>query len=104
MADLPQRAAAPESEAELLARCELFAGMELHDIAQMLNFCLPANLRRDKGYVGQLAEHLLGADAGNLAEPDFTKLGMELKTLPVSTQGKVLESTYISVVSLHTDK
>ena len=70
----------------------------------MLGFQLPENLRRDKGYVGQLAEHLLGADAGNLAEPDFSSLNIELKTIPVNRQGKVLESTYITVVPLTAEK
>ena len=104
MTDLPQRIHPPSSEAELLQRCQLFAGLQLKQIAQMLSFTLPENLKRDKGYVGQLAEHILGANAGNLAQPDFVALDIELKTIPINSQGKVMESTYISMVPLSHEK
>ena len=104
MTDLPKRAQSPETEAELMSRCELFAGLEMQQIASMLSFTLPPDLKRDKGYVGQLAEHLLGCDAGNLAQPDFVNLAIELKTLPVDGLGRVMESTYISMVPLTADK
>lgn len=104
MSQLPTRARPPETDTELLQRCELFAGLQLQQIAQMLDFSMPENLRRDKGYVGQLAEHLLGADAGNLAKPDFLKLDIELKTIPIDSRGKVMESTYISMVPLNSNK
>ena len=50
--------------------------------------------------VGQLLELVLGASSGSKAEPDFPHLGIELKTLPVDSLGKPLESTYVCVAPL----
>ena len=90
----------PESEAILLDRCQQLAGKTLGQIAAELAVSVPANLLRHKGWVGQLLEAYLGADAGNLAEPDFTALGIELKTLPLNALGQPKESTYVCTVSL----
>jgi len=43
---------------------------------------------------------VLGASAGSKPEPDFPELGIELKTLPINSQGKVLETTFVSVAPL----
>ncbi len=43
---------------------------------------------------------MLGATSGSLAQPDFLELGVELKTLPIDSTGRPLESTYVSVVPL----
>lgn len=91
---------APETEAELQARCSQIAGQTLGQIASELGLRVPDNLQRHKGWVGQLLETRLGADAGNQAEPDFTGLGIELKTLPLNHQGLPKESTYVCTVSL----
>lgn len=56
---------------------------------------MPCELKYDKGWFGLCLEALLGATAGNQCAPDFTKLGIELKTIPVSPKGIPLESTYI---------
>ncbi len=91
---------APESEAELAERCRLLAGKTLGKVAAELGLNVPDNLQRHKGWVGQLLECYLGADAGNQAEPDFTGLGIEMKTLPLNSQGLPKESTYVCTVSL----
>ena len=92
--------APPTSSDELLARCRALAGLTLGQIAKQAQQEIPANLQKDKGWVGQLLEQVLGASAGSKAEPDFPQLGIELKTLPVSTLGKPLESTYVCVAPL----
>lgn len=91
---------APETEAELLERCGELAGRTLGQVAAELGLVVPDNLQRHKGWAGQLLESYLGADAGNQAEPDFTGLGIELKTLPLNAQGQPKESTYVCTVSL----
>ncbi len=91
---------APQSTDELLQRCQALAGLTLGQIAAAEGITVPANLQRDKGWVGQLLEHVLGATAGSKAEPDFPQLGIELKTLPVDQAGKPLESTYVCVAPL----
>lgn len=60
----------------------------------------PADLRRDKGWIGQLLEHVLGATAASRAEPDFAHLGVELKTLPVLPDGRPRESTFVCTAPL----
>ena len=92
--------APPKTEAELLKRCQTMAGKTLGQIAAESAVMVPEDLRRHKGWVGNLFETYLGADAGNKAEPDFVGLGVEMKTLPLNAQGKPKESTYVCTVSM----
>lgn len=94
------RNSAPQSISDLENRCQLLAGKTLGQLATELSLPVPDNLLTNKGWVGQLLEQYLGADAGNLAEPDFTTLDIELKTLPLNTFGEPKESTYVCTVSL----
>jgi len=91
----------PQSQDELLARCDALAGKTLGQIAAELDIVVPENLQRHKGWVGMLLERYLGADAGNQAEPDFMGLGIEMKTMPLNALGQPKESTYVCTVSMH---
>jgi len=90
----------PESEATLLARAEALAGRELAWLAGREGVSVPEDLRRDKGWIGNLLELALGATAGSRAEPDFPHLGVEMKTLPVDARGRPRESTYVCTAPL----
>ncbi len=90
----------PQSEQELLARCHAIAGLPLQALAERCGIAVPENLKRQKGWVGQLVEMALGADAQSLAEPDFRAIGVELKTLPIDRKGLPRESTYVCTVPL----
>lgn len=90
----------PCNEQELLNRARLAAGYSFGEIANYLNIVIPANLNKQKGWVGNLIETFLGANAGSKAERDFANLGIELKTIPVNKQGKPLETTFVSVLPL----
>ncbi len=90
----------PESILELMKRAESMAGKTIGDLASQFNIDAPANLKTQKGWQGQFIETCLGANSGNLSQPDFQHLGIELKTLPIDYQGKVQESTYVCVVNL----
>jgi DNA mismatch repair protein MutH len=92
--------AAPETEAELLARARDLAGLTIAEIAERFSLAAPADLRRHKGFVGALIERALGASAGSRAAPDFEALGIELKTLPVDARGRALESTFVCTIPL----
>lgn len=92
--------APPESEAELLARCDALAGRTLTEVAAARGVRVPDDLRRDKGFVGQLLESVLGATSQGRAEPDFPGLGVELKTLPVTEAGRPLQSTWVCTAPL----
>jgi DNA mismatch repair protein MutH len=91
---------APESEAELLVRARELAGLSIAQLAQRFSLLAPPDLRRAKGFVGALVERALGATAGSRAAPDFEALGIELKTLPVDSRGRALESTFVCTIPL----
>lgn len=90
----------PSDETELLRRATALAGLTLGNLARQLGERIPSDLRRHKGWTGQLIEKALGADAGSLPQPDFRALHVELKTLPVDGEGRPRESTYVCTVPL----
>ncbi|MFH2009331.1 MAG: DNA mismatch repair endonuclease MutH [bacterium] len=94
---------APRNEAELLERAHALQGRALAWIAERLDAAVPADLRRDKGWVGTLLESALGATGGAAARRDFPELGIELKTIPVDGGGRPRESTFVCVASLDSE-
>jgi len=90
----------PSNEIELQQRLDNIAGLQVAELAEQLGVTVPVDLRSHKGWLGDLAERALGCDAASLSEPDFTQLGIELKTLPINDKGQVQESTYICTVPL----
>jgi len=90
----------PRSEDELLARATEMAGQCLATLADGQGVTVPTDSRRAKGWAGQLIEAYLGATAGSLSEPDFQLIGVELKTIPVNSNGEPRESTYVCTVPL----
>lgn len=91
----------PETIDELMSRCRHIAGKTLGQIAGEMGIEVPNNLHQNKGWMGQVLETYLGADAGNQAEPDFTCIGVEMKTLPLDKNGQPKESTYVCTVNLN---
>lgn len=90
----------PKSEQELLERARQIAGMSYEQLAQEANMTVPPDLKKDKGWVGQLLEWHLGATAGSKPQQDFEQLGIELKSIPISYTGKPLETTFVCVAPL----
>jgi DNA mismatch repair protein MutH len=90
----------PKTESELLQRAQNIAGVSFAELAAEANMTVPANLKRDKGWVGQLLEWHLGASAGSKPQQDFEHLGIELKSIPISYSGKPLETTFVCVAPL----
>ena len=74
--------------------------MTLGEIALNASVQVPDDLKRNKGWVGLLLEQVLGASASSRPEPDFPHLGIELKTLPINSMGKPLETTFVCVAPL----
>ncbi|MBX3184250.1 MAG: DNA mismatch repair endonuclease MutH [Polyangiaceae bacterium] len=97
---MPVFVAPPASEAELVSRAEQLAGEPLGVLAARVGWEAPADLRRHKGFTGQLMERLLGATGGSRAVADFPELGVELKTLPVDARGVPSESTFVTSIPL----
>jgi DNA mismatch repair protein MutH len=90
----------PSSPEELFARARALAGSTLAELAEREHVTVPPDLRRAKGWVGALFEQTLGATAKSRAEPDFEALGIELKTLPVSLEGRPIETTFVCTIPL----
>ncbi len=90
----------PKTEQQLLQNCTAIAGQSLTELARLCKVKLPQELKFSKGLTGQLLEKVLGATAGNAAEPDFQNLSIELKTIPVDINGKPRETTYVCTVPL----
>lgn len=93
----------PATLDELMTRAYAIAGLRLGQLAQQLAVAVPSDLRREKGWVGQLLERALGASASSLAEPDFQLIGVELKTIPLDAHGRPRESTYVCTVPLEAE-
>jgi DNA mismatch repair protein MutH len=93
----------PRSETELMQRAAALAGRTLREIAAEAGLVVPPDQRRMKGWVGELVERRLGADAESLSEPDFRAIGVELKTVPLNARGMPAESTWVCVVPLDGD-
>ena len=88
----------PADEAELLQRARTLAGRTVDWVAEAFDDEQLALERAGrKGRTGLLLEAALGADSGSLAEPDFSALGIELKTIPVDRTARPLETTWVCV-------
>lgn len=90
----------PKTRQELLQRANQIAGQTFFQLAQQADIAIPDDLTREKGWVGQLLEWHLGAEAGSKPQPDFEHLGIELKSIPIGYNGKPLETTFICVAPL----
>ncbi|PFG45196.1 DNA mismatch repair protein MutH [Vibrio sp. ES.051] len=90
----------PHTEAELIERAHNMAGLSFLELATEAGMNVPENLKRDKGWVGQLLEWHLGAPSGSKPQQDFSQLGIELKSIPISYTGKPLETTFVCVAPL----
>ncbi|PWI35321.1 DNA mismatch repair endonuclease MutH [Vibrio albus] len=90
----------PKTEAKLLERAWQIAGLTYQELADEAGMAVPPDLKRDKGWVGQLLEWHLGATAGSKPQQDFVELGIELKSIPISYTGKPLETTFVCVAPL----
>jgi len=90
----------PDTEAALLTRAMALVGQPLGVLAAQAGLPQPGAPRHAKGYAGRLLECLLGADAGSRPVPDFTRLGVELKSIPLTSAGMPAESTFLCVAPL----
>ncbi|HAW44466.1 MAG TPA: DNA mismatch repair endonuclease MutH [Klebsiella pneumoniae] len=90
----------PDSESALLEQAQRLAGLTLGELGTLAGLPVPADFKRDKGWTGVLLERWLGASAGSKPEQDFAALGVELKTIPVDSLGRPLETTFVCVAPL----
>lgn len=91
-----------KNEEELLARCQLIEGLSFSQLATSLSLSIPEKQQQRKGWLGLAIELALGTTAGTKPIPDFSELGVELKTLPLNERGKPAESTFVTSIPLLT--
>ncbi len=92
----------PQTHAELVARARAIAGATVAEVAALAGRTVPVDLRRDKGFIGHLAEWATGAPSSTSSTPDFEQLGVELKTIPLDVSGRPRESTFVCTIDLRT--
>jgi DNA mismatch repair protein MutH len=95
---MPDSAPPPPSATQLLRHARALVGVSLAELADGLGLPVPVGNLRTKGWSGQIIERELGAGDGGEHGPDFAELGIELKTVPVTSTpaGLVpLESTAV---------
>lgn len=100
MPSFPSRMPAPASAQELIGRAQALAGRSVGELAEALSARLPGPDESAKGFVGQLVEFALGADADAHDRPDFVALGIELKTVPLTATGRPKEGTFVCSIDL----
>lgn len=88
----------PKTKAELVKRLNQLEGMSIANL--YLSIGIAESAWQKKGILGQAVEYFLGADANNEALPDFKKLGIELKTLPLDMKSLPKESTFVASINL----
>jgi DNA mismatch repair protein MutH len=75
-------------------------GLTFSQLGNRLGLPVPTLALQAKGWLGQAVEKFLGATAGSLPIPDFPNLNLEIKTIPLTTTGRVQESTYVTILPL----
>ena len=73
-----------------------YIGRQMLEIAQSKGF----EFKNRKGDIGQVVEQLFGAKSSSYAGPDLPEFGLEIKTIPISTSGQVIENTYLNKITL----
>ncbi len=88
-------------EVQLLSRAHELCGITVGALAERLGRTMRggASQLHRKGGVGGLVETYLGVQDHSAAGPDFPELGVEVKTLPLSDDGRPSESTYVCALS-----
>lgn len=89
-----------KNEKKLLKKAKKLSGHTIIEILNKKKIKLSNNFYRDKGWIGKFLEKCLGATASNKAKPDFEKINIELKTIPVNRFGIPLQTTFVCMVSL----
>lgn len=90
----------PSNQTELMTRCKTLNGLSIGQLSEMFQQPIPTTLHQAKGWIGTLIERYLGADSFNKSQPDFSHLGIELKTIPLNAHYQPQESTYVCTASL----
>ncbi len=79
----------------ILQKAKNLRGYTLEQLCQAAGILAPKHMTNAKGLSGQLIEYLLGAEAQSRPLPDFPRLNLEIKTIPINLKQQPLETTYV---------
>ena len=86
----------PQTFKELSHRLDQVVGVPFAELGDYYHQPWRGGATQNKGWAGRLVDRLVGGDAGNAPEPDISSLGIEVKTIPIGRDAKVLEPTKIT--------
>jgi DNA mismatch repair protein MutH len=90
---------AVETFEELSRRLDQIVGVPFGELGAALGVRWQGSATQNKGWAGNLVDRLVGTDAGSQPEPDLTKLGLEVKTIPIGRGPKVLQPTKVTMLN-----
>lgn len=91
----------PQKWSILLDRCDKLVGKTIATIADKLQLTVPDNLKNNRGWIGNLLELALGAEAGSKPIQDFVNLGIELKSVAINHKGEVNNDIFVSSLPIN---
>jgi len=84
---------------ELLYRCDQISGVPFSDLERFSAKPWIGTSTQNKGWGGKLVERLVGGDAGGRPAADITNLGVEIKSIPIGADARVLMPTKIAHIN-----
>lgn len=85
-----------ETFKELTHRLDQIVGVPFVELAKHYRKPWTGSASKNKGWGGSMVDFLVGGDAGNDPEPDISRLGIEVKTIPINFKAKVLQPTKVT--------
>ncbi|QJC34282.1 hypothetical protein GJT94_02070 [Enterobacteriaceae endosymbiont of Donacia cinerea] len=85
----------------LFLRAKLIKGYHIIDILRWLDYKISNNFKKDKGIIGKLIEfYLTGKKQNNVLNQDIPNLGIEIKTITIDINNKIINDSFICSLSL----
>ncbi|MFZ1023300.1 MAG: MutH/Sau3AI family endonuclease [Thermoplasmata archaeon] len=87
-----------ESFKELSHRLDQVVGVPFAELTQYSRSAWKGNAAHNKGWAGQLVTRLAGDDSGGAATADLSQLGIEVKSVPIGLNARVLQPTKVCAI------
>ncbi|QJC36686.1 hypothetical protein GJU00_02065 [Enterobacteriaceae endosymbiont of Donacia simplex] len=85
----------------LFLRAKLITGYYIVDILRWLNYKISNKFKKDKGIIGKLIEfYLIGNKQNNFSNQDIPHLGIEIKTITIDINNKIINDSFICSLPL----
>ena len=89
----------PQTFKELTHRLDQVIGVPFAELGEYYHQPWKGDATHNKGWAGRLVDRLVGGDAGNAPEPDISSLGIEVKSIPIGKDARVLEPTKVTMLN-----